>query len=213
MKGKLFLLAGLMTCAPLLPAQEKTAADSITVSYEWPQEHQDLLRDLMEFQGIHCFDVQVRSTCRLPYTLSLVHSVDGREERTDIFSPFPLALDTLRTFRFIAQAVSPDTVRIAYKGQLNAEQKIAMPTRNCILMETLPPHAYAPVDTIPLIAYTKGHETSVEINGQEMTGIDFCGVRYSGKHPSEWHQAFGIKDYIYFELILSPRKEDSNTEQ
>ncbi len=213
MKGKLLLLAGLMALAQWLPAQEKASADSITVAYEWPQEDQDLLRDLMEFQGIHCFDVQVRSTSKLPYTLSLVHIVDGREERSDIFSPFPLALDTLRTFRFIAQAVSPDTVRIAYKGQLNSERKIAMPTRHCILMETLPPHAYAPTDTIPLIAYTPGHETSVNMNGQEMTGIDFCGVRFSGKHPSEWHQAFGIKNYFYFELILSPRKEDSNKEQ
>lgn len=213
MKGKLFLLAGLMALAQLLPAQEKTTADSITVTYEWPQEHQDLLRDLMDFQGIHCFDVRVKSTCKLPYTLSMVHCVDGQEERTDIFSPFPLELDTLTSFRFIAQAVSADTVRIAYKGQLNSEQKIAIPTRYCILMETLPPHAYAPTDTIPLIAYTPGHEVSVEINGQELKRIDFCGVRFSGKHPSEWHRAFGIKDYIYFELILSPRKEDSTTKQ
>ena len=34
--------------------------------------------------------------------------------------------------------------------------------------------------------------------------INFCEVRYSKTHPSEWYEKFSIKDYIYFELEFQP---------
>lgn len=188
--------------------QNVITKDSITVSYEFPKDK--FLHMFMEYQKVYALDVIVKSTKGdLFYNIDMVRYTDGQVKREHITEDYLQKLDTLNHFYCFAQASSNDTAHIAIMYPIYSEWNIPINTKNCILMETLPLHAYATTDTIPLIAYTTGHEVTIEWNGQPTKAIVFCGVRYSKKHPSEWHKAFNLKDYLYFELILSPRKKDS----
>ena len=212
---KEFLLAALAALALCLPrpamGQNPSTGDSITVSYEYPDDK--YLRGMMHFSGIHCFDVKLKSTAPPQlYKLQMVRCTDGKTERTDMFGGMYNRLDSINSFLFFAQAESADTVHISCSGRMFIEQHIPIPTQGCILMETLPVRAYTPADTIPLIAYTTGHQKETVWHGQKGTYIDFCEVRFSKTHPSEWHEKFGIKDYLYFDLIMQPYPEPEKDE-
>lgn len=209
MKQRFFLSVLLMIqCFLSVWSQNMSMKDSITVSYEFPKDK--FLYMFMEYQKVYALDVIVKSTKRdLFYGIDMVRYTDGQVKREHLTENYLLKLDTLNHFYCFAQASSNDTAHIAIMHPIYSEWNIPINTQNCILMETLPLHAYATADTIPLIAYTTGHEVTIEWNGQPTKAIDFCGVRYSKKHPSEWHKAFNLKDYLYFELILSPRKKDT----
>lgn len=209
MKQKVLLLTLLIAQASLsIHGQDARTEDSITVAYEMPKD--DFLYKLMDFQKIYAFDVTVKSTEKgLPYSIDMVQCTDGEVTRKALTRNIPMRLDTLNHFHFFAQAASKDTAHIALFSHISTEWNIPIHTQNCILMEVLPPHAYATTDTIPLIAYTPGHQITTEWQGQTMKAIDYCGVRFSKKQPSEWYKAFDLKDYLYFELILSPRKKEA----
>lgn len=203
MKKKSLLAACLLLAiCPFLRAQEPASTDSITVSYETPSLKEELLRDLMEFQGIQCIDVTVKSTCPITYTLYQVQNAQGEEKRKSIGLPFGKSPANELTFRFFSQVLSSDTVRIRIARPISTSFKVPLPTSGCILMETISDVPYALTDRIPLIAYTPGHQGEVEINGMKGTFIDYCSVRDAHKHPSEWHELFNIGNYIYFELEI-----------
>lgn len=199
MKRCLLLLTIFMATAFCsLTAQTSHATDSISVSYETPQD--SFVQGLMGFQGIYGFNVQVKTSQRVSYILYMVRCTDGNIRREALNEIRPLEIDSLSHFQFFAQAQSADTAHIAIQSPIGVNFHIHMSTKDCILMETLPVRTYTTQDTIPLIAYTTGHKRTVTWNGQEGTFIDYCGIRFSKTHPSEWYKKFNIKDYIYFEL-------------
>lgn len=190
-------------CLPLMLAQ-----DTISVSYKLPDDL--FMYKLMEFQGINGFDVVVKGNMkRMPYKVYMVRCKDGKAEEKLLNKDIPCEMDSVQHFYFFAQAESADTAHISITYRVTEDLHIPIATKNCILMETLPVKAYTVADRIPLIAYTTGHETKMEFNGQIFTAIDFCGVRFSKTHPSEWYEKFNIKDYIYFEIEFQPSQEVS----
>lgn len=180
------------------------AQDSISVSYEYSQDN--FLRQLMNFQGIYGINVIVKGCPKeTPYQLYMVRNTEGKTERKRIDPGFFSMRDSIQSLYFFAQAESADTLHINCSS---IDLHIPIATKNCILLETLPIKAYNIADTIPLIAYSTGKKMELELNGETVEAIDFCGVRYSNTHPSEWYNKFNIKDYLYFELELHPQKEE-----
>lgn len=202
----LITLCMLLSAFQFLQAQEAEPEDSIIVSYETPalRPENAFLRDLMEFQGIQCIDVTVKSTKPITYTLYQVNNIQGKETRKSIEFPFAQNQENEITFRFMSQAMSPDTARIVLCRPMHCSFQVPLSTTGCILMETISDKPYSLTGRIPLIAYTPGHKEEVELNGIKGTFVDYCGVRDAHKHPTEWHKLFNIGDYIYFELEIQP---------
>ena len=81
-----------------------------------------------------------------------------------------------------------------------------LPTANCLLIECVNEEGYALGDTIPLVTFSSGKRTRINLGNGAMTeGFDVCGVRYSGIHPSLWNSEFGIGEFYYVEAV--PVKE------
>ena len=199
MKRHFLLLTLFMTTAFCsLTAQTSHATDTISVFYETPQDN--FVQGLMEFQGIYGFNVQVKTDLKVSYLLYMVQCTNGTSTRKALNKVRPLDINGQTNFQFFAKAQSPDTAHIAIQSPIGMSLYLPVPTEGCILMETLPTHTYTAKDRIPLIAYTTGHKRTITWSGQEGTLIDYCGVRFSKSHPSEWYKKFHIKDYIYFEL-------------
>lgn len=196
--GMLFLLLGIL---PLRAQSERT--DTVSVSYQMITLQADSLPDPHIFPDAFCFDVTVKAPQpSLSYTLYLVHSVGGEEEREAVGEGALQGQDGMTKFCFFAQTLSADTVCL-YCQPLDKKWYIPMKTAYCILMETRPKQAYVLADRIPLIAYTPGHEEEFEWEGRKASRVDFCGVRDALLHPSSWHKAFDIQDYLYFELVFN----------
>ena len=103
-------------------------------------------------------------------------------------------------FLFASIYEKKDTVRIICKHQEKHDLRISVPVLRSILMETYPIIKQTKDETIPLIAFTEGTPKNFEINGIQMKGLDYCGVRDAKIHPSRWFEKFNIKDYAYFEI-------------
>ena len=180
------------------------AQDTISVIYESPKDA--FVQKLMDFQGIFGFDVTVKTSQKgLPYKLCMVRCTNGKAERKVLNEELPCKMDSVSHFYFFAQAESADSVHIGCQYRVGTNLHIPIVTKNYILMETLPTKTYTVSDRIPLMAYTTGHRCEMNFNGQIVEAIDYCGVRYSKTHPSEWYEKFNIQDYIYFELEFQPK--------
>jgi len=53
---------------------------------------------------------------------------------------------------------------------------------------------------IPVFAYTTGVKKTVKFRGELHEAIDYCGLRDSKIHPSQWFEKFGITNYIYYTI-------------
>lgn len=199
MKNFLCVLIFVSLCTVSMVAQ-----DTISISYQSPKDV--FMQKLMDFQGIFGFDVIVRTSHKnLPYKLHMVRCTDGKTEKKALNEEIPCEMDSVQHFYFFAQAESTDSVHIDCQHRVGTILHIPIATKNCILMETLPVKTYTSADRIPLMAYTTGHRYEMNFNGQKVEAIDYCGVRYSKTHPSEWYEKFNIQDYIYFELEFQPK--------
>lgn len=55
----------------------------------------------------------------------------------------------------------------------------------------------------PLTSYTSGALREIMVNGQLLQGGSYCDVRNAKPPPQEWHKAFDMKEYIWFELLFT----------
>lgn len=202
MKNYLFIWVLTLLCTTSLLAQ-----DTISVSYEFPKD--TFVYNLMRFQNIYACNVTVKGNHlkNRPYKLYMIHSKEGKTERKELNSMFSCSMDSVEHFYFFAQPETPDTAHLRCFYRLETDLHLPIETKYCILMETLPVKTYTVADRIPLIAYTSGKETNITLNGEVMKAIDYCGVRYSNTHPSEWFEKFNIQNYIYFEIEFTPLEE------
>ena len=73
---------------------------------------------------------------------------------------------------------------------------------HCILLETYPDRPFSTSDTIPLTSYTSGALREILVDGKLLQGGSYCDVRNAKLSPQEWHKAFDMKEYIWFELLF-----------
>ena len=71
-----------------------------------------------------------------------------------------------------------------------------------ILLETYPTRTYTSNDTIPLTSYTSGALYEVMLEGKKQQAGSYCDVRNAKLPPKEWHEAFNMKEYIWFDLFF-----------
>lgn len=72
-----------------------------------------------------------------------------------------------------------------------------------ILLETYSDRSFTSSDTIPLTSYSSGALYEVMVDGQLQQGGSYCNVRNAKLPPKEWHKTFGMKEYIWFELLFT----------
>ncbi len=103
-----------------------------------------------------------------------------------------------------ARPIDSDSVFIALEGPVLFKSGIAVATDRCILMETYPAHPVSVNDTIPIMAYTTGIPQRMNLGGKTMEVTYYCGLRDACVHPLEWYEKYGIKDFIYYDVIFLP---------
>ncbi|MDO4159796.1 MAG: hypothetical protein Q4D41_05020 [Prevotellaceae bacterium] len=192
-----------VTILALLYSLDNKANDTVSVSYELPKDA--FVLKLMEFQGVYGENVILKiPDNNIPFAIYMVISRNGKEERNTIFEGEGGELSKVNNLYFFAKAESPDTVRISGIGM---NIYLPMETKDCILMETYSKNGYTTSDRIPLIAYTNGHKIKLNVNNETREIVDYCEVRDAKIHPSEWHDKFDIKEYVYFEIVFSNKKK------
>lgn len=181
-------------------------SSNVVTAFEYPED--DYVVYLNRFLNIGMIKAVVcgDSLANREYDIELVVCRDGDFERKNLTEGlnFTARSDSL-AFYFIAQPLSPDKVRVEFYGPLGHKEEIVIDTTNSLLIEPERSAGYGYGESIPLMAYSPGILQEVEINGKIFQGMDVCGVRYSEIPPSEWHDKFGIKDYLYFELVPKPQ--------
>lgn len=201
MKSYLFTWVLAFLCTTSIVAQ-----DTISIRYEFPKD--TFVYNLMRFQHIDALDVTVKGNLKnRAYKLYMIRNQEGKSERKELNAMFSCRMDSVEHFSFFARPETPDTAHIRCFYGSDVDLHLPIETKHCILMETLPTQSYTVTDRIPLIAYTSGEEKNITFNGETMQAIDYCAVRYSQTHPSEWFEKFKIKDYIYFEIEFTPENK------
>ena len=180
---------------------ERISKDSITISYELLKNDAEIVKASIDEEPQYAFDVIINGNLNnTPYKLYQVHVKEGKAERTEIQTEQTCFANDNQHFLFASIYEKKDTVRIICKHQEKHDLRISVPVLRSILMETYPIIKQTKDETIPLIAFTEGTPKNFEINGIQVKGLDYCGVRDAKIHPSRWFEKFNIKDYAYFEI-------------
>lgn len=193
MKSILISLFFLSLHLTSLVAQE---ASSLSLDYKDP--------DAALMQGFNDgFEVTVKGNFKNKfYKLYIVRCHEGKMELKELCAKVLCEADSVRCL-FLSKPLSKDTIQLCCKcRELININLPALPIPQ-ILMETYPSETYCDTDCLPIMAFTTGVEKKFLIDGEYKSGLSFCDVRDSKIHPSEWHERFHIKSYIYFEFELS----------
>lgn len=193
-----FLPALCLLCSVPTAAQEP-----VTLTFSDPiQQESQTIRTIAQLQQIHILENTI--TGRFSgrhYTLNIVRSLDGKEERKPL-GEYACASDTLR-FHIASQPADTDSVQFTMPtptGLVACKHAIG-DAAQCILMETYPQDTLTTADTIPVMAFSPGKTLEFSLpDGQIVRGMHYCSVRDGHLAPSEWHEQFGLQDYIWFEL-------------
>jgi hypothetical protein len=166
------------------------------------------MHSLLEFNQMKCFQLSIigefkGKTAKTVLKENICKNGNIQTVADTSFFSRKFFSDTLEVV-VISKIISADSVRIALYGNdatsIHFDKKYGIPTQNNILMETYLDEKDKQDRIIPLIAFTSGINTKMEINGEIYSAIDFCGLRDSKVNPELWAKKFKIPDYIYFEL-------------
>jgi hypothetical protein len=94
-------------------------------------------------------------------------------------------------------------VENASRRTLRLEEAELEDVLHSILLETYSDRSFTSSDTIPLTSYSSGALYEVMVDGQLQQGGSYCNVRNAKLPPKEWHKTFGMKEYIWFELLFT----------
>lgn len=178
-------------------------SSKVEVSYSLCED--DMMRELMDFQGIRYYQVFIKGDFSGKMcNLVMVHCTDGQ-----LSYDKPIRFqekDSVIKLTYFAQSIDNDTTKISLKSKvMNSTRKYGIKNGgNHILMETFPAVPLTIADTIPVIAYTTGLEQKFMLDGKAVTSIDYCGLRYANVDPKEWTEKYGIKDFVYYMIYFEP---------
>lgn len=195
-------LTHLLSTLCLLCTASAVAQDTVTLTFSNPMEQESrAVQSMATLQHIHTLENAITGPISgLQYTLNIVQSIDGKEERRPLGS-YTCPSDTLR-FHFATQPVGTDSVQVIIPQPIGLECKLAITNADqCILMETYPEDGLTTADVIPVIAFSPGKTLEFQLpDGQVVRGMHYCSVRDGHLNPFKWHEEFGLQDYIWFEL-------------
>lgn len=151
-------------------------------------------------------DIHADSIDARYYQLWMVASREGVIDRT-MMGFVPVTPDSTSVC-ITAMAHDSMTVNVYVVPATSRRFTVSLPSSGCLLIDCVNKDGYERGDTIPLMAYSPGIHSQVNLgNGKLADVYDICGLRYSEVHPSQWHERFGIPYYLYFEAIPVTRIE------
>lgn len=151
-------------------------------------------------------DIHADSTDARYYQLWMVALREGIADRT-MMGFVPVKPDSTSVC-ITVMAHDSVTVNVYVTPATSGRFTLSLPSSRCLLIDCVNRDGYECGDTIPLMAYSPGIHRQVNLgNGKLVDAFDICGLRYSGVHPSRWHERFGIPAYIYFEAVPVKRIE------
>lgn len=117
--------------------------------------------------------------------------------------PF-VAKDTVFSIHIAAEPLHAHEVDFSIKiGENSIVEKAKVDdVLHSILLETYPAGSYFSNDTIPLTGYSSGALREVLIEGEIKKAGSYCDVRDAKIPPKKWHEAFNMKEYIWFDLYF-----------
>ena len=145
---------------------------------------------------------------RIGYVETDVPSSSQCVEITGAFQGRPYQLrimqDTVLRLQMAVEPVHKHTARFTLNvDSLQITKEIELEdVLHCILLETYPDRPFSTSDTIPLTSYTSGALREILVDGKLLQGGSYCDVRNAKLSPQEWHKAFDMKEYIWFELLF-----------
>lgn len=184
----LVLLIGLVTgCSPKQP---------VPVRFRYVETGDPSSNQCVEitgaFQGQH-------------YQLRMAHFQDGNVSYKMLNGTSDTIQDTVLRIQVSAEPIHKQTVRFTLNiDSLQMVEEVKLPdVLHCILLETYSDRSFSTLDTIPLTSYTSGALREIMVDGQLLQGGSYCDVRNAKLPPQEWHKAFDMKEYIWFELLFA----------
>lgn len=139
------------------------------------------------------------------YQLRMAHSQDGNVSYKVLGEVSGMMQDTVLPIQVSVEPVHKHTARFTLNvDSLQMVEEVELPdVLHCILLETYPVRSFSTSDTIPLTSYTSGALREIMVDGQLLQGGSYCDVRNAKLPPQEWHKAFDMKEYIWFELLFT----------
>ena len=189
----------------LLASVLSLAALARTVRLTYGEFDTDL-RQLADFEDIELLKIKLTvDSVGGEYDLVAVTVTPDSiiEQLISSYMPVKLGRDSIE-FNVFAKPLGSDSVRIQLAGSNYQPHVHKVPTWMCILFNCVAQTEFNSDEEIPLFAYAPGAEYEMEFNGQKVRGYQYCQVRDSGKHPSQWGKTFSLPPYIYY--TLPPKK-------
>ena len=139
-----------------------------------------------------------------PYQLRMAYSQNGKVSYKILNETPCFMQDTVLRLQMAVEPVHKHTARFTLNvDSLQITKEIELEDiLHCILLETYPDRPFSTSDTIPLTSYTSGALREILVDGKLLQGGSYCDVRNAKLSPQEWHKAFDMKEYIWFELLF-----------
>ena len=123
-----------------------------------------------------------------PYQLRMAYSQNGKVSYKILNETPCIMQDTVLRLQMAVEPVHKHTARFTLNvDSLQITKEIELEdVLHCILLET----------------YTSGALREILVDGKLLQGGSYCAVRNAKLSPQEWHKAFDMKEYIWFELLF-----------
>lgn len=202
MKNSFLFIVLLLATAIDLHAQ----TDTIALRYTTPDYADPFLKNLCELQNVSQLGVTLsgKSLSGRKFIYRCHRVLDGSPSIV-VQTPRAVTAES-DSIRLIVgtRPINSDSVFIALDGPVLFNSGIAVATDRRILMETYSAHPVTVNDTIPVMAYTTGIPRRMNFDGKTVDVTHYCGLRDARVHPLEWYEKYGIKDFIYYDVIFLP---------
>lgn len=140
-----------------------------------------------------------------PFQLRMAYSLDGNVNYKVLNETPCIIQDTVLRLQVAVEPVRKHTVRFTWNvgSRQIVEEAELEDVLHSILLETYSDRSFSTSDTIPLTSYTSGALREIMVDGKRLQGGSYCDVRNAKLPPKEWHTAFDMKEYIWFELLFT----------
>ena len=140
-----------------------------------------------------------------PNQLRMAYSLNGNVNYKVLNKMPYIVQDTVLRISMVVEPVHKHTARFTLDaGSMQIVEEAELEdVLHSILLETYSDRSFTSSDTIPLTSYSSGALYEVMVDGQLQQGGSYCNVRNAKLPPKEWHKTFGMKEYIWFELLFT----------
>ena len=137
------------------------------------------------------------------YKIRMAHYKEGVVSYKILNEQAYVIKDTVFSIRIAVEPLHAHEVDFTVEGETQIVEKAEVEdVLHSILLETYPTRIYTSDDTIPLTSYTSGALYEVMLEGKKQQAGSYCDVRNAKLPPKEWHEAFNMKEYIWFDLFF-----------